>query len=55
LSNHGGQPQVTLHGGALEVANKLGIQQVRISISHCRSHATAFAIACGANFPVTEA
>ncbi len=47
LPNRGGQPQVTLHDGALEIARQLGIQRVQISISHCRSHATAFAIACG--------
>jgi holo-[acyl-carrier protein] synthase len=54
LPNHGGQPQVTLHGGALEVADKLGIHLVQISISHCRSHATAFAIACGEDFGKTD-
>jgi holo-[acyl-carrier protein] synthase len=47
LPNRAGQPQVTLHGGALEIAGKMGIEHVQVSISHCRSHATAFAIACG--------
>lgn len=47
LPNRAGQPQVTLHGGALEIAGKMEIEHVQVSISHCRSHATAFAIACG--------
>ncbi|MFM7843604.1 MAG: holo-ACP synthase [Planctomycetota bacterium] len=40
-----GQPKITLTGGAAEIARQLGITQVLISISHCRSHATAFAMA----------
>ncbi len=43
----GGKPTIELHGGAAEVAEKLGITQVQISISHCRTHATAFAVAVG--------
>ena len=42
-----GPPTVELHGGALEVARRRGIDQVMISISHCRSHATAYCIAVG--------
>lgn len=42
-----GKPSIRLDGGALEVAERLGITTVQISISHCRSHATAFAIALG--------
>lgn len=41
----GGRPTISLHGGALEMAEQLGIQQMWISISHCRSHATAYALA----------
>ena len=37
----GGRPQAALSGGAAEVAEKLGIRCVLVSISHCRSHATA--------------
>ncbi len=47
LSAKAGQPAVSLHGGALEVAQGLGIEEVLISISHCRSHATAYAVAQG--------
>jgi len=41
----GGQPRIVLGGGAREIADQLGIGDVLISISHCRTHATAFAIA----------
>lgn len=40
-----GQPVLTLHGGAREIAGKLGIDSVLITISHCRSYATATAVA----------
>lgn len=41
----GGKPVVALFGGLREVAEELGIGQILISISHCRSHATAYALA----------
>lgn len=41
----GGQPRIELSGGALAACQELGIREVLISISHCRSHATAFAVA----------
>ena len=44
----GGQPIVKLRGGARDVIDRSGIGQVQISISHCRSHATAFALALSA-------
>ncbi|MCC7087039.1 MAG: holo-ACP synthase [Pirellulales bacterium] len=40
-----GTPVVTLYGGARDFIEQQGISQVLISISHCRSHATAHAIA----------
>lgn len=43
----GGKPHIVLSGGAKEVAQRLGIQSILISISHCRSHATAYALAIG--------
>jgi holo-[acyl-carrier protein] synthase len=43
----GGKPSVTLHNAAREWCDKLGIEEVLISISHCNSHATAFATAIG--------
>ena len=42
-----GRPIVSMHGGAKEVAEQLGIAKMLVSISHCRTHATAYAIAVG--------
>ena len=41
-----GVPVVTLRGAVLESANRTGIADVRISLSHCEDYATAVAIAC---------
>jgi holo-[acyl-carrier protein] synthase len=41
----GGRPVVALRGGARDVIEQLGITEMLISISHCRSHATAYALA----------
>ncbi len=43
----GGAPTIALCGGAREVFEESGIRKMHISISHCRSHATAYAIAEG--------
>lgn len=43
----GGRPTVALRGGARDVVEQLGIAEMLISISHCRSHATAYALAQG--------
>lgn len=43
----GGRPIVALGGGARDVVEQLGITDMLISISHCRSHATAYALAEG--------
>jgi holo-[acyl-carrier protein] synthase len=43
----GGAPMVTLRGGAKEILERSGITRMHISISHCRSHAIAYAIAEG--------
>ena len=46
--NHmGGKPYVKLAGEAKTICESLGITEILISISHCRSHATAFATAVG--------
>jgi holo-[acyl-carrier protein] synthase len=47
LNDRQGAPTVALHGGALEVCDTAGIRQMHLSISHCRSHAVAYAIAEG--------
>jgi holo-[acyl-carrier protein] synthase len=41
----GGRPVARLQGGTREMAEKLGVRCVLVSISHCRSHATAYAVA----------
>lgn len=43
----GGKPIVVIRGGAKDVCDDLGITKVLISISHCHTHATAYAIAIG--------
>lgn len=40
-----GQPQIVLSGGAKEFAASRGIGEILITISHCRTYATATAIA----------
>lgn len=40
-----GGPRVLVRGGARDAALRRGISEIRISISHCRTYATAFAIA----------
>jgi holo-[acyl-carrier protein] synthase len=44
-NERGGKPVVALHGGVRDVAEELGVGQILVSISHCRSHATAYALA----------
>jgi holo-[acyl-carrier protein] synthase len=46
-----GQPKVLVCGGAKEAALKRGIVDILISISHCRTYATASAIAIGRSVP----
>ena len=43
----GGRPVVAVRGGVKDAVEKLGIAEIHVSISHCRSHATAMAIALG--------
>jgi holo-[acyl-carrier protein] synthase len=50
----GGQPSIALGGGAREACQLLGINEMLISISHCRTHATAFAMAVGKSEPAKE-
>jgi len=46
-SEPGGQPVVGVRGGVKEVVEQLGVARILVSISHCRTHATAYAIALG--------
>jgi holo-[acyl-carrier protein] synthase len=43
----GGKPTVAFRGGARDVVEQLGITEMLLSISHCNSHATAYALALG--------
>jgi holo-[acyl-carrier protein] synthase len=45
LNESGGAPKVQLHGGTRDIANSRGVGEIMISISHCRTYATAYAIA----------
>lgn len=44
-NDSGGKPSIALYGGAREIADQLAIREMLISISHCRSHAMAYALA----------
>jgi holo-[acyl-carrier protein] synthase len=46
-NGHDGRPRVMVCGVARETARKRGIADILISISHCRTYATAYAIALG--------
>jgi holo-[acyl-carrier protein] synthase len=50
-NDHSGRPVVGLRGGARDIVEQRGIREMLVSISHCRSHATAYAIALGAELP----
>jgi len=43
----GGKPSILLGGGAREACERLEVARVMISISHCRTHALAYAMALG--------
>jgi holo-[acyl-carrier protein] synthase len=43
----GGKPVVAVRGGVKDVVEQLGVGEIQVSISHCRSHATALAVAMG--------
>lgn len=47
INEQGGQPQIELSGAAWELASRLGISQVQISLSHSDGMALAFAVAIG--------
>jgi holo-[acyl-carrier protein] synthase len=48
-NDSGGQPKVRVRGGAKDAALGRGIANILISISHCRTYATAYALALGAD------
>lgn len=47
VNQQGGKPNIVLAGKAKEISEQLGIREIMISISHCRSHAVAYATALG--------
>jgi holo-[acyl-carrier protein] synthase len=47
-NDRSGRPVVGLRGGARDIVEQRGIREMLVSISHCRSHATAYALALGA-------
>jgi holo-[acyl-carrier protein] synthase len=48
-SDEGGRPSILLGGAAREICERRGVRDILISISHCRSHATAYALAVGSD------
>ncbi len=44
-NDRSGRPKIALAGGARDVCEKENISEIQVSISHCRSHATAYALA----------
>ena len=45
VRNRAGAPSIKLHGRALARAERLGLQEMSLSISHSREYAVAFVIA----------
>ena len=43
-----GKPVVGLRGGARDIVVSRGVREILVSISYCRSHAVAYAMALGA-------
>jgi holo-[acyl-carrier protein] synthase len=44
-NDESGRPSIRLGGTAREICERRGVREMLISISHCRSHATAYALA----------
>jgi holo-[acyl-carrier protein] synthase len=49
LSLPGGAPWVRLSGRARTLAQKMGIGEIAVSLSHCRDYAVAQAVCCQKN------
>ncbi len=48
-NDEGGRLSILLGGAAREICERRGVRDILISISHCRSHATAYALAIGSD------
>ena len=46
-NDRNGQPEVAFRGAARDLVERSGVDDMLISISHCRSHAVGYAIAMG--------
>ncbi len=46
-SEPGARPVVALRGGVRDMVEQLGVTEILVTISHCRTHAMACAIALG--------
>jgi holo-[acyl-carrier protein] synthase len=46
-NDHLGKPALIVRGGLCDVCKQLGVRDLLITISHCRTYATAVAIAIG--------
>ena len=46
-NNRGGQPEVIFRGAARDLVGRCGVAEMLVSLSHCRTHAVAYAIALG--------
>ena len=47
LNRESGKPYIILHGRAIDEAERLGITEIDVSMSHCHEYATAVAIGAG--------
>ncbi|MEN6450909.1 MAG: holo-ACP synthase [Thermoguttaceae bacterium] len=46
-SESGGRPVVAVRGGVKDAVEQLGVAEIHVTMSHCRTHAMATAIALG--------
>lgn len=44
VTEESGRPRVVLHGSTADLAKELGIDEILVTMSHCREYATATAI-----------
>ena len=45
LRRESGEPHIRLHGRAEERAQRLGVVEISLSLSHCQEYAVAFVVA----------
>ena len=50
VNQQGGKPKIVLSGKAGEISQGQGIDEMMISISHCRHYATAYATAVSSHY-----